>query len=246
MRIVKRVFTGLLAVITAGILGFVVWAELAAQPTDAALQAMESDKLVSVSHEKGFVSFSPAGESPKVGFIFYPGGRVDHRAYAPLVREIAAQGYLAALLDVRLNLAFFDINAADVVSSAYPEVEHWAVGGHSLGGVAAAVYASSRTEQLDGVVLWSSYPSDDSLETSGVKVVSIYGTADGLTTMDEIEASMELLPTDTKFVPIAGGNHAQFGAYGFQDGDNPASIAAEEQWRLVVGATVDFLESMTE
>ena len=246
MRIVKRVLPGLLAVLLAASLGFVLWASSASQPTDAALQALKSDKLVSVSQEGGFITFSPAGESPRTGFIFYPGGRVDHRAYAPLLREIAGQGYFVALLDVRLNLAFFDINAADKVIADHPEVEHWAVGGHSLGGVAASSYASSHAESVDGVVLWASYPADDSLRSSGMNVVSIYGTLDGLATLDKIDASRELLPEDAEYIAIPGGNHSQFGAYGFQDGDSPASITAEEQWNLVAEATANFLEKLTE
>jgi predicted esterase len=246
MKIVKRVLPGLLAVLATGILGFIVWASFAAQPTDAALQALKSDKSVSVSQEGGFITFSPAGETPSTGFIFYPGGRVDHRAYAPLLREIAARGYFVALLDVRLNLAFFDINAADEVISKYPEVGHWAVGGHSLGGVAASSYGSKHADFIDGIVLWASYPADDSLKTSGVRVVSIYGTLDGLATLDKIKASEGLLPDDAEYVAIEGGNHSQFGAYGFQDGDNPASIAAEEQWNLVADATANFLEKLTE
>lgn len=246
MRIVKRVLSGLLVVVLAAGLGFVLWASAAAGPTDAALQALKSDKLVSVSQEKGFVAFSPAGETPRTGFIFYPGGRVDHRAYAPILREIAGQGYFVALLDVRLNLAFFDINAADRVISKHPEVERWAVGGHSLGGVAASSYASSHIESIDGVVFWASYPADDSLRNSGVKVVSIYGTSDGLAAIEDIEASKSMLPADTEYISIAGGNHSQFGAYGFQNGDNPALIGAEEQWRLVAEATANFLEKLTE
>lgn len=246
MRIVKRVLPGLLAVLLAASLGFVLWASSASQPTDAALQALKSDKLVSVSQEGGFITFSPAGESPRTGFIFYPGGRVDHRAYAPLLREIAGQGCFVALLDVRLNLAFFDINAADKVIADHPEVEHWAVGGHSLGGVAASSYASSHAESVDGVVLWASYPADDSLRSSGMNVVSIYGTLDGLATLDKIDASRELLPEDAEYIAIPGGNHSQFGAYGFRDGDSPASITAEEQWNLVAEATANFLEKLTE
>lgn len=246
MKIVKRVLLGLLAVVLAGSLGFVLWASSASQPTEAALQALKSDKFVGVSQEGGFVSFSPAGETPLTGFIFYPGGRVDYRAYAPLLREIAVQGYFVALLDVPLNLAFFDINAADEVISKHPEVEHWAVGGHSLGGVASSSYASSHIESIDGVVLWASYPADESLRTSGLRVVSIYGTLDRLAAFEDIEASKSLLPPGTEFVAIAGGNHSQFGAYGFQDGDNPASINAEEQWILVADATAKFLEKLTE
>lgn len=245
MKILKRVLLGLLAVLVILTLGFVLWASTAARPTDAALRALESDKRVSVTQQNGFITFSPPGISPTTGFIFYPGGRVDYRAYAPALRMIAERGYFVVLVKVNLNLAFFEINAADDVIRAHPEVAHWAVGGHSLGGVAASSYASAHLDSIDGLVLWASYPADDSLTNATIRVISIYGTKD-MAGMEPFDRSRAQLPADTQFVIIDGGNHAQFGAYGEQAGDNPADISAEEQWEQVADATVQFLEGLRE
>src|SRR5215468_2835555 len=113
MKILKRILLGLLVVAILGALGFAVWAEIAAQPTDIALQALKSDSQVTVTQHDGFISFEPANQRATIGFIFYPGGRVDYRAYAPVLHEIAAQGYFVAVAKVKFNLAFFDTNAAD-------------------------------------------------------------------------------------------------------------------------------------
>ncbi len=245
MKILKRVLLGLLVVTVILVLGFVYWANDAAQATEVALKALESDPQVVVDPQDGYIAFSPVGQPPTTGFVFYPGGRVDYRAYAPVLRMIAQQGYFVAVVDVNLNLAFFEINAADAVISNHPEVEHWAVGGHSLGGVAASSYAAKHLEDVDGLVLWASYPADDSLTNATINVVSIYGTKD-MAGMEPFDKSRMQLPADTQFVVIDGGNHAQFGAYGFQAGDNPADIPADEQWTQIAEATTKFLETLTE
>ena len=137
----------------------------------------------------------PAFETPPtVGFIFYPGGRVDYRAYAPVLRMIAESGYFVALVPAPLNLAFFDMNAAAPVLAQYPEIRHWVVGGHSLGGVAASVFAKDHLDQLDGIVFFASYPADDSLKNSDIKVLSIYGTND-MAGMETFEEKKSLLPS---------------------------------------------------
>jgi pimeloyl-ACP methyl ester carboxylesterase len=129
------------------------------------------------------------------------------------------------------------------VEAAYPEIAHWFVGGHSLGGVAAASYAASHPE-ITGVVFWASYPADDSLKNQNMPVVSIYGTLDGLATEESQNSKKELMPEDTQYVVIEGGNHAQFGSYGKQAGDNDASISPEEQWVQVASGTVAFFNSI--
>lgn len=246
MKIFKRVLLGLLVVAVVATLGFIYWANDAAQPTDEALQALESDEQVTVTQEDGFITFSPVGETPTTGFVFYPGGRVDYRAYAPPLRMIAEQGYFVSVVEVNLNLAFFEINAADQVTTKYPEIESWAVGGHSLGGVAASMYAAKHLDSIQGIAFWASYPADDSLKDTDIQIVSIYGTLDGLATPEKIEASKALLPPQTQYVAIEGGNHGQFGSYGPQEGDNPATISAEEQWTQVAEATSNILEILNK
>ncbi|HSO72959.1 MAG TPA: alpha/beta hydrolase, partial [Thermodesulfobacteriota bacterium] len=148
MKIFKRVLLGLLIVLAVLVIGFVIWALNPLQPTADALAALESDSKVTVTQTGDYVAFMPTGTAPTRAFVFYPGGRVDYRAYAAPLHQLAEQGYLAILLPVRLNLAFFDINAADRAIPDFPEIQDWAVGGHSLGGVAASMYAA-KNEDLE-------------------------------------------------------------------------------------------------
>jgi hypothetical protein len=109
----------------------------------------------------------------------------------------------------------------------------------------AANFVYSEPSEAQGLVLWASYPaSNNDLSNSDTGAVSVYGTLDGLATPDKIAASEPLLPADTIWVSIEGGNHAQFGWYGDQAGDNPATISRQEQQDQIIQATVNFLESL--
>lgn len=225
---------------------FVSWANDASAATEIAIAALESDAQVTVTEESGLITFQPTDvelADIEIGFVFYPGGRVDYRAYAPILRLIAQEGYFVALAPMPLNLAFFNVNAAAQVQEMFPQIDNWVVGGHSLGGVAASGFAADHTDIL-GVVFWASYPANDALKGMNAKVISIYGTNDGLSTLEKINDSRALLPADTQFVAIEGGNHGQFGSYGPQEGDNPATISTEEQWAQIAEATLAFLASL--
>ena len=245
MRKGLRIFLALIGlVLVLFTAGFVVWGETPAQPMPEALAALKSDSQVTVTSGQRLI-LTPVTSQPTTGFIIYPGGRVDDRAYAPAARQIAAQGYLVVIVQMPLNLAIFGVNAAQDVQAAYPQIRHWAIGGHSLGGSMAATFAKTHPGAVQGLVLWAAYPaSSDDLSNSEVHVVSISGSQDGLATGEKIEASRQLLPADTTWVQITGGNHAQFGWYGDQAGDNPASISRSDQQAQVVAATLEMLEGL--
>jgi dienelactone hydrolase len=245
MRKGLRIFlTSISLVLVLFTTGFVVWGETPAQPMPEAVAALKSDDRVTVTSGHWLV-FTPAASQPTTGFIIYPGGRVDYRAYASAAHQIAAQGYLVVIVRMPLNLAVLGVNSAQDVQAAYPQVRRWAIGGHSLGGAMAAAFARTHPGAVQGLALWAAYPaSSDDLSHSDLHIVSIYGSQDGLATREKIDASRPLLPAETTWVQIAGGNHAQFGSYGDQAGDNPASISRSDQQTKVVAATLGMLESL--
>lgn len=222
--------------------GFVIWANNPAQPMAQALVALQGDDRVGVIEGKWIV-FQPLAEAKSTGFIFYPGGRVDARAYAPQAKAIAEKGYPVVIVPMPLNLAVFGANRADEVIAAFPEIEQWVIGGHSLGGAMSATYVNSHPGAVDGLVFWAAFPAGgDSLAGQADLIAySIYGTNDGLATPDKVLAAKPLLPSSARFIPIEGGNHAQFGWYGDQSGDNPATISRAEQQKLTVDGTVEVL-----
>lgn len=245
-RWVKLILLGFLALVVLLGVGFVLWASNPLPPMPQALAALKSDTQVEVIAEENWLTFLPRTAAADLGLIVYPGGRVDFRAYAPLAKSIAAQGYPVFLVRMPLNLAVFKPNAAEAVMARYSQIARWAVGGHSLGGAMAANFVKKQPQKLVGLILWASYPaSNDDLSKADLAVLSIYADQDALATMDKIQASRPLLPSNTQWVRIKGGNHAQFGWYGDQPGDGLATISREAQQEQILTATVQFLAGLS-
>jgi pimeloyl-ACP methyl ester carboxylesterase len=233
------------AVFVVLIAAFVIWANTVPAPMPEALRALQGDEKVSIETNRWTV-FRPAGQSSSTGFIFYPGGRVDYRSYAPALRELAAAGYLVVSVTMPLNLAVLAPERALDVQAAFPQIHRWVIGGHSLGGAMAARFAFRHPDRVQGLVLWASYPPGSAdLSKNNIPAASISGTLDGLATPEKIEASRALLPPATQWVKIEGANHAQFGWYGDQPGDKPAVLARVEQQYRVVAATLALLRAVT-
>lgn len=203
----------------------------------AALDALESTETVTVTLSSDQAVFQP--REPKAGLIFYPGGKVEFTAYAPLMQALAREDVLCVLLKMPLNLAVLDMDAAEGIRRQYPQVERWYLGGHSLGGSMAASYIADE-EGYAGLLLLASYSTAD-LSDTGLQVLSVYGTEDGVLNSKKYTQYRPNLPETTQELVLYGGNHAQFGNYGFQEGDGQASIPAADQQSLTVEAFAGLL-----
>jgi len=239
-----KIIIGVLLAVAIVFVGFVVWAETPPAPMLEAYEALESDTQVIVT-TKDWIVFQPVFSNKNVGFVIYPGGRVDFRSYAPMAHRIAAKGYLVVIARMPLNLAVFGVNIASDVIKSYSQISSWVIGGHSLGGTMAAQFAHENPSEVKGLVLWAAYPaSGTDLSKNSLIVTTIHGTNDGLVSSSQIEDSLKLLPVSTSRNEITGGNHAQFGWYGDQGGDNPATISREEQQSQIFNATLQLLEAV--
>lgn len=196
-----------------------------------ATEYLESSGSVEVIEIDNGLFFDGAGEDSAI--IFYPGAKVEYTAYAPLMMKLAENGVDCFLLEMPYNMAIFGINRADDVMEEY-DYEHWYISGHSLGGAMAASYALGNTDKLDGVILLAAYATKD---LGDLAVLSIYGSNDGVLSMEKVEAGREYSTNYTE-ICIDGGCHAWFGLYGEQDGDGIASIYREEQWQQTVDAVL--------
>ncbi|NLW78711.1 MAG: hypothetical protein GXY32_04785 [Ruminococcaceae bacterium] len=237
--IVLWVVVGLLAALIAA---FLIYTGIYYH-ADADAQRLAAGYDVQIEQRDGYIALTPTGAAPTTGYVFYPGGKVAAEAYLPYLAEVAEQGYTCALLQPPFHLAIFDTGAAAGPIADNPGVTTWAVGGHSLGGVAAASYAGKAGPAVRGLVLLAAYPNTD-LSQSGLQVASITATQDTVLNWDTYEASKTLLPPNTVYISIAGGNHGQFGLYGPQSGDGAASISAAEQRAQVAEATLQLLAGL--
>lgn len=196
--------------------------------------AIQSDEAVTVMQEDGYIVFLP--EQPQTAFVFYPGGSVEHTAYAPLLRKLAENHILCILVEMPMDLAILDMYAAEDIPERYPEITNWFIGGHSLGGSSASYHLNKTEDDYRGLVLLASYSTVD-LRNSGLKVCSLYGSEDGILNMENYQSNKSNLPADFEELIIDGGNHSLFADYGQQKNDGIPTITAEEQ----IGITTDFL-----
>lgn len=182
-------------------------------------------------------------ENAQTGFLFYPGGKVESYAYLPLMEEIAQGDVFCVLLNMPFHLAVFDVNAADGIYRQFPNVQHWYLGGHSLGGAMAASYAAKHPQKIEGLLLLGAYSTAD-LKGTGLSVAVVYGSEDGVMNRKKYEVCKENLPEDFQETVIPGGCHAYFGMYGPQKGDGTPSISNTRQIQQTAQAALALMGAL--
>ena len=229
----------LAAVLLAAAVGAWIYLSDYYRPNRAAVAAMQ-DTTRDIEIRAGDTRIDFIPRKPEAGLIFYPGGKVEFGAYAPLMKACAERGILCVLLHVPANLAVLDQNAADGVAADYPEIDRWYVGGHSLGGTIAATYVSGHADDYAGLVMLAAYSTEDLTDTE-LQVLSVYGTEDGVMNRERYEACRANLPASAVEVVIQGGCHAYFGSYGLQSGDGTPTITNAQQITQTADAIADLI-----
>lgn len=196
---------------------------------------------IQITEGKNYIEFLPKERETETAFVFYPGAKVEYTSYAPLMERLAREGVACYLMQMPCNLAVLDMNGAEDIREAY-DYDNWYVGGHSLGGAMAAAYVSKNTSQYEGLVLLGAYSAKD-LSESGLKVLSLYGSEDGVLNREKYEENKENLPAAFSEVEISGGNHAYYGDYGEQSGDGQAQITPEKQQEATAEAILAWIEN---
>ena len=236
-RVLKRVLWSLAIVLVLAVVGVLAYTQIgvmAAEPEP--LASVRENPAITVTDADEGIVLAPADGDSDLGLVFIPGAKVDPWAYAAILQGLAEEGTTVVITRPWLNLAFFDPRGLDAFTSAAPDIDVWGVGGHSLGGVRACQLAADA----DALVLFGSYCATD-VSDSGLPVLSISGSEDGLSTPEKIADARDLLPGDAEMVEIDGASHASFGDYGPQDGDGTPTISTDEMHDEVTRLTEEFL-----
>lgn len=207
-----------------------------------------SSAAVRVLDTGALIQFLPAQAAPGAGLIFLPGGTIDPDAYAPLLRAVAESGHAAVLV----KLPWRSAPTASTRQALWQRIdeilekskpgESWVLSGHSRGAALAATYVSEHNRPLAGLVLiGTTHPRDFDLSKSSIPMAKIYGTRDCVADSAKTMANANRLPPATRWIPIAGGNHRQFGYYGYQLGDCSATISRAAQQARTAEALIEFL-----
>jgi hypothetical protein len=226
LRRVRIGAVGLLVVIALVVVGVLVWANIVMQGDRARAMDAWTDPAVTITSTDHSIVIAPTESASATGLVFIPGAKVDPYAYMFTLSGIVEEsGVTVVITKPTLNLAFFDLRPLETFTADAPGVTDWYVGGHSLGGVKACMLADSP--EVSGLVLFGSYCAND-LSGSGITVLSIAGSRDGLSTPEKIADARPQLPDDASLVEIPGLNHAGFGSYGAQPGDRSSPLSAEQ------------------
>lgn len=218
---------------------FAVYLSIYYKADDDAMEAFYASPTIKIEESKKFTAFIPQGEV-KTGFIFYPGGKVDYKAYYPLMQTLADLGVFTAVAKMPFNLAIFDTDAAKKIQDAYPEITDWYIGGHSLGGAMASSHVSKASDSFKGLILLGAYSTKD-ISDSRIAVLSIYGSNDEVMNREKYESNRSNLPSNFTELVIDGGCHAYFGVYGEQKGDGEPTLSNEEQIYATANHIISFI-----
>ena len=231
-KVIKRIVLIVILLVVVLAIAFFFWARSAYEPTKEALTYMEK------SNENELTFGSRDADK---GIIFYQGGKVEEEAYAYLAHQLAGKGYFVVIPRLTLNLAILDGDKATGIIDRYEGIEDWYIGGHSLGGAVASSFAVEHPDRIQGLFFLAAYPIED-MSNSELPTLTIYGQEDGVAVLPDQKEKESLLSSQSVIHVIEGGNHANYGMYGEQKGDNPGSLTSEQQINETVQTITTWIE----
>ena len=220
---------------------FTIWLFYSYQAKKVSDSYFESSSKIIVKNNNQYFLFEPKQKFDKI-FIFYPGAMVDPKAYVPLCRKISENGIKVYLIKMPWRLASKGYEIPKQLHLFADKTKTYILAGHSQGGKMAAQFVKENPNLIQKLILiGTTHPRDISLAESKIPILKIYGSNDGIADETTIFKNKSKLPSTAKLIKIEGANHGQFGYYGFQLGDDSATISREKQQSETLTAILDFL-----
>lgn len=239
-KIFKILLIIVLSIILLLSINFIIYANIYYHAVDVD-DYLKSDDYVTVVDNDKYISFMPNEGKAKAGIIFYPGAKVEEKAYSEIMYDLAKLNIFTSIIKSPFRFSFLNKNGADIILNDFSDkVDYFYLAGHSLGGITASDYLYKNADKFQGIIFLASYPNKD-LSNSSIWSLSIYGSNDYVLNRNKYAQAKAKLPKNNYEYIIDGGNHANFASYGNQDNDGNATIEREEQINLTVLKIVEFI-----
>ncbi len=227
-KILQKIIIFLLISLLIGVAIFVLWANSIYQADPEKLSSVRTNSSFIITEKPGYFQISPSNcdAGCERGLIFYPGAKVDPKAYFYKLSGLATKEYGKVKIFITkptLNLAFFGVNQGNDIINDQPEIKSWSIGGHSLGGAMSCEFLKNNPQQVKKLILIGSYCASD-LSKFNIDVLTIHGDLDKVLSNEKLTENAKNLPQSTIDIPLKGMNHAQAGNYGEQEGDQKATL----------------------
>jgi Alpha/beta hydrolase family len=232
-KIFKIIWFSLIAI-------FFIWNWTTFQSHNLPKDTFLNSDIVSVIETDDQITFKPDTSKNKFEVIFFQGGLTDPKAYAPLCRKLAENGFACHLIKMNWRLPQYGYHKITQLFDL--KQGKYIIGGHSQGGKMAAQFVYENPGLMKGLFLMgTSHPRDIDLSSQNIPCIKLYAENDGLASVVEIMENKKKLPLKAKLVLITGGNHSQFGYLGKLLMDSSANISLGEQQQQTFDHLINFI-----
>lgn len=222
---------------------FFIWNWNTFQAHNLPEDTFSNSALVSVTETDDQFSFKPNILENDLVIIFFQGGLTDPKAYAPLCRKIAENGFTCHLIKMDWRMPQWDYKKIKTIFDLNTGM--YVIGGHSQGAKMASQFVYENPGLMNGLFLMgTSHPRDIDLSSRSIPTIKLFAEMDGLASVSEVMENKNKLPVNTELIEIKGGNHSQFGYLGKLLMDSSAEIDLAEQQRLTFNLLIDFFHEI--
>jgi pimeloyl-ACP methyl ester carboxylesterase len=222
---------------------FFGWNWTTFQSSNLPKDTFDNSDLVTVTKSKDLITFQANTFGDNLNVIFLQGGLTDPKAYAPLCRKMAENGFTCHLIKMDWRLPQYDYKK--ILTLFNLENGNYVIGGHSQGGKMAAQLVYDNPTLFRGLFLMgTSHPRDINLSDLTISTLKLYADKDGLASVPEVMENKNKLPKNSKLVLIKGGNHSQFGYLGKLLMDDSPDISLDQQQEQTMENIVQYLKEV--